>query len=191
MQMLWRAAGFASILDWYAGQRWALERMQEGILTVACWYHRRFSMRLAQPLFSLVPLADMRHPDPMRQSIWQNFASTQPCCLSAGMATRLHASHWQRPAIDVCRDESMLHMLTWFARLWTLQVADVEWHHSQNRHRSNLHGQTGVAQLSAKFVNTEAQASHAKFVCELSMLRARQVKGGTNWVATKQVITCF
>ena len=151
--------------------------MQEAILTVACWLYRRFVVRLREPPFCLVSLADARLSEPARQSIWQKFAQAELCCLPPGMARRLHEGHHRRLAADVCADSSLMHLLSWFASLWTMQCADVEWRHGRNRQRTNIHGKTALPQFSAKFVNAEMRANLDNAVREMSMLRERRQAG--------------
>ena len=101
--------------------------------------------------FLLVGIADTRLSATARTNIAEAFFVEPLCCLRPGMARDLRERLVDAAALLT---DIWCIVLYFFAVLVSMVVVDIEWRHGRNRARSNKHGQTCLAQFTAKYIGT-------------------------------------
>ena len=177
LMFLWRPAACSSAQEWCERRTADMRTLRRAILHAACWLHRRFTCRMREFPWKLVSLSDHRVPQAERAALANSFMTANPCCLHPGFARRLQS----RVTEADLQSPPWSHIWVLFARLLTLQCADVEWRHGRNRSRSQAYGQSAFTHFTARYVNAEAQVLH-KAREELKGL-LRQGLGGSAGVA--------
>ena len=156
----WRGK-YDSIAQWFAQSPHEVRILRRSVLIAVCWLHQRFTLRASSFPWRLVALGDTRHTQAAQDRLWTEFLETPACCLSPGFARKLQqrALNDQNAAgFQWSRDPFWKSLWFWFARLFTLQIADCEFRHARNRSRNNF--RTGLGQFVARYILSEANALH-------------------------------
>ena len=170
--LVWRMAGCDSLASWYSDRPAEVRALRRVCLLVSCGVHRRHHCQWDIDPFRLVGVADTRRNMSERIQIAKDYFAKPMCCLRPGMA------HDLRLRAGMCANALLsalwCNICFCFAVLVSMVVVDIEWRHGRNRGRSNKHGQTCLAQFTAKYVGGEATELHNAQVARNKITRSRQ-----------------
>ena len=152
---LWRSGGHDSIESWVRDAPEEVRALRQAVLVVSSFIYRRIQCKLSEYPWPLMALADAQLPNHERQDLVASFFATNVCCVPPGLARRMREGSEQELLGPRWR-----HVWHWIATVMSFNAADVEWRHGRNRARSHAHGQSSVAQFTARAVNAESKAVH-------------------------------
>ena len=171
MLLLWRLRGCEFLDDWHRDFPNDLRLLRRLILVADAAIYRRMTCRLRRYPWCLLSLIDERNSRLERLRLAEKFFRTPECCLPVGFAKKVLPQ--SQAGADLLEAE-WTRRLQLFARLLTLQCADVEWRHGRNRARAKNHGHNSIPQTIARSVCAEALVIQQARCERQSVLHRRQ-----------------
>lgn len=168
--LLWRTSGHETVEAWFQHAPGEVRDFRRIVMVANCGIYRRHVCRYRSFPWLLCAIADERRPLSERRSIALLFTSASSCCLRPGFANRLHARDL---APEDLLSPPWSQVLRFFAVVFSMQVADVEWRHGRNRQRTHRHGQTSWHQFVARYIAAEAQTLRLSALSRLRVWEER------------------
>lgn len=146
--------------------------MRRVVLVADVSLRRRLELRARAWPWRLLALADTRLSYADRLAVADAFVRMRACCVPPGLARNVLAMN---PTADALLEPPWIGRWHMFAKLVTLNVADVEWRHGRNRNKASHFHQNTMVQVAARSVCSEAQVLHRSTRELRSLLNSRQI----------------